>query len=238
MKVVQPILGNLINRSHSLVQGLEGCWLFNELGGQIARDSSRNVHGALTNGAIFSSNNLGQCISFDGTNDYVSISTTKAIANFNPRISISSWIKTTYSGGLIKRIYATASNISNTPYVSQAMQTTGVATLQARNDANVNQVLDGTIAINDGKWHNIVTTIEYNSTWCVYVDGKLDTTTTKAHTGAVTLSNTHIGTVINTASPSGVSFWSGLIGSVMVWNRVLTSSEIRQLYFSSYQMFN
>ncbi|RLG33431.1 hypothetical protein DRN97_05060 [Methanosarcinales archaeon] len=71
----KPMYGVLLNPYHPLAQGLVGCWLFNEGGGNTVFDLSGNSnHGSLGGGTasycpVWTTETFGPALSFD--NDYV-----------------------------------------------------------------------------------------------------------------------------------------------------------------------
>lgn len=83
------------------------------------------------------------------------------------------------------------------------------------------------VNVNDGQWHCIVATVS-GSTWSVYVDGSLSssTTTFAPTTSLSSLSaHTYIG-YLNRSTP--VSF-NGIIDDVRIWNKALLPYEITNL---------
>jgi hypothetical protein len=85
--------------SDSLLNGLVGWWKFDESNGTVAYDSSGNGNdGSLTNGPTWVSGKLGGALSFDGVNDYFSVS--KDFFN-NKSFSLSIWVKNSLNNNVI-----------------------------------------------------------------------------------------------------------------------------------------
>ena len=93
--------------------------------------------------------------------------------------------------------------------------------------------LQGSVIINDNKWHHIVETISITSSTCsisLYVDGQLDNSISSSGTikpGLIThdTEKTFIG------SRDGLTnFFRGHIDEFRVYNSILTTNEITQLY--------
>ncbi|RLC75048.1 MAG: hypothetical protein DRJ03_30885 [Chloroflexi bacterium] len=69
----KPMYGALLNPYHPLAQGLIGCWLFNEGGGNTVFDLSQYMHHGSINGATWTIEKFGSILSFDGTDDYIEV---------------------------------------------------------------------------------------------------------------------------------------------------------------------
>jgi hypothetical protein len=77
--------------------GLVGWWRFNEGSGTLARDDSGKANnGTLTGGPVWTTGKYGNGLSFDGSNDFVTIPHNSALEP--SQISVSGWLKTTSAG--------------------------------------------------------------------------------------------------------------------------------------------
>ncbi len=88
-------------------------------------------------------------------------------------------------------------------------------------------------AVNDGLWHNVITTTETGVGTTMYVDGLVYSTNVNAATLIVddgTNFNLNIGA--NPGTGANNREWDGNIDDVAQWNRVLTQAEILQIYNS------
>lgn len=94
--------------------------------------------------------------------------------------------------------------------------------------ARATEYANGTVNIDDGKWHMITVTYSSN-TYKIYVDGEIDTST-----GSFTAPSYHstnyvtIGGDIINGTPR--PFYVGNIDDLSYFSRVLTADEINNLY--------
>jgi len=85
------------------------------------------------------------------------------------------------------------------------------------------------INYNDDDWHLIVVTLGSGS-HKIYIDGSLiDTTSATFDTGG---GGTVKNAVIGNYGPSGTEDWTGEIDDMAIWNRVITSGEVTDLWNS------
>lgn len=242
--VTQPILGTPLNGDHPLSVGLIGCWSFNEGGGQLAFDKTGYVSkpGALTNGAIFKQSQRGNVVFFDGTDDKIltdninswDLSTTK---NFSCAI----WIRPAFANS--SNTGSAVFNFGDTlfPFKRTYLRWES-ASLGFYLDISDSQV--GGSAWNMGAsnpafsadtWHHIAFTHTYANAAQFYWDGLSITTTIQATTAEINITNFPLNIGFG---PVNSYKWSGLIGHILFYNRVLSATDIRQLYVNSYQMFS
>jgi len=88
--VYKPPLPVCINWEHPLARGLVGCWLFNEGGGNTVFDlSGYGNHGSFIDAPAWIIGKFGSALSFDGSNDRVSISS----LNLGTRNTLALWVK-------------------------------------------------------------------------------------------------------------------------------------------------
>src|SRR3990167_6613758 len=203
-----------------LTNGLVGYWSFDgkDMAGNTAYDRSGNANnGTLTNGPKRAIGKIGQGLSFDGSDDYISIS------NFCPSISntagtISAWVKPDVDNqatdnndyifncqaGHQPSLFILGGSIPD--YEFRRFTARTVATTRPR--ANVWVHLIAT-------WNTSIQTIYVNG---VQEDSDATVSTTQSGAG-------YIGIFGGTTGS-----WDGLIDDVRVYNRALSASEIQRLY--------
>ena len=203
-----------------LNSGLVGYWSFDgkDMAGVTAYDRSGNSNnGTLTNGPVRAIGKIGQGLSFDGSDDYISIS------NFCPSISntagtISAWVKPDVDNqatdnndyifncqaGHQPSLFILGGSIPD--YEFRRFTARTVATTRPR--ANVWVHLIAT-------WNTSIQTIYVNG---VQEDSDATVSTTQSGAG-------YIGIFGGTTGS-----WDGLIDDVRVYNRALSASEIQRLY--------
>lgn len=243
----QPPLGTPINKSHPLAQGLVGCWIFTEGGGQKSFDSmGLNPVGTLTNGAIFKVGQRGQCVSLDGVNDYVNVGTNSPLTSLTGAITIISWAKPTdflNFNSIIGKTGngGTATNIA-APFDCYLKQTSGVLTLVRGNGTGTTlgtnyRDVAATSAPTVNVWTHLAVTQPApanNSTVNFYYNGVLISSPPLSFSQSCADggNNALIG-----SRTDGATKFKGLINGVWIYNRALSQTEIRQHYINSYQMF-
>jgi hypothetical protein len=191
--------------------------------------SGNNNNGTLTNGPTFDSANGGSIV-FDGTNDYVDTVNTGTTFQFaNVTFTVSLWIKTSATSGVIISKGATASTAGWMIESNSAGTVSG--TTKGSNGTNTYS-RSSTATVNNNTWRNIVvvyttnTTTLGSNTTSIYIDGVLSN-------GTGTLGGLVYATTTDTIQigrrPTG-AYWSGSVSNVQIYNRVLNSSEILQNY--------
>ena len=174
--------------------------------------SGKNHTGTLTNGPTFSSDNGGSIV-FDGSNDYVNASPTTKPAS----CTFSCWAKST---NVSTRMLFNAGGNGSGP---DLFFHTGIISWNTW-DANNNPFGNIPSSATDGKYHNYVVVNDSSSNTKLYYDTELlGTATYKSAAGGTSM---YIGGTTNTYQ------WSGSISSFMIYDKLLTESEILQNYNS------
>jgi len=191
-----------------------------------ANDAWGSNHGTLTNfnfdansGWLGESNCIsGDCLKFDGVNDYVNIRDSLSLDIYS-EVTFSLWIKRTdigtgYQGILTKESiggYALVLNYSTTEqkitYVGPGISTKTTSA-----------------AFNDYGWHNFVCTInEGSNSLKFYLDGILDS----SHVTVGILGAT---TSILTIGSRGTGYFKGILDDIKIYGEALSLSEIKKEY--------
>src|SRR3989338_8633774 len=187
---LKPKRETKINSSQNskLTNGLVGMWSFNgpDMSGTTAYDrSGQGNNGTLTNGPSRVAGKIGQALSFDGVNDYVSIPDSVAIDV--ETVTVSAWIKTTQTAeGEIIEKWINTGTPARYPYVLRINNATvGKAFFRAYDGTN-NPGATSTTNINNGAWHHLVGVRRDGTDLRLYVDGVLESTATDTTTGDTT----------------------------------------------------
>ena len=209
-------------------------------GSTVWNDLTANMYsGSLINGPTFSSTNGGSIL-FDGVDDYVNCgdsSISSSAFNFGTgNFSVSVYVKNSTS---IRRTILSKFDYSGlvTPEIGYYMDilATGIVRTGFETDGNNYRITDSTILVNDNKWHNIVLIRSAQNTAQVYIDGLFNTSNTLI-AGTVTTTNSVAPLTIGrefdytTPYPPGVTYYSGSISIVQIYNRALSATEILQNY--------
>ncbi|MCK4886525.1 MAG: hypothetical protein KAS96_03995 [Planctomycetes bacterium] len=205
------------NWMESEYTGPIGWWKLNDAAGVIATDSSPYNNNATLIGNPQWRNDPNQswCLEFDGYGDYLSV-TNKSAFDITGHITISAWIKTV--AGSDDAFFAVTKGNSYMLY--KDMGANYVTFLCEGLERPVN----GTININDGKWHHIVGVYDGTAKY-IYVDGQLDAT--KSSSGSIITNdlNVRIGSHELVAN----SQCKGRIDDVRIFSRALSLAEINSL---------
>lgn len=244
----KPPTGIQLNRNHPLVQGLVGCWLFNEGSGLRANDLCGMNHGTLTSFEPFSSTskwsggNTGTVLMFDGTNDVVVCGNNPSLDFGTRPFSIEFWIdgktpSTTFVGFVGK---------PNAVDWTATSAKLGFLILERFADDIRIEFGDGSVSGSTGQ--DVTTLGSYrNQGWLQFVVtvGTVGDTI-KAYKNT-TLSNQvtrTVGSITNTINLS-IGAWTGIVNRfslatysiVRIWNRSLNQDEVKYLYNKPYEMF-
>jgi hypothetical protein len=195
-------------------------------------DISGNGNNGTNNGATLTTDrggNLNSAYYFDGLSNYIS-STPVGLPIGNAARTISSWFTTTTSA-IPTSQYPNIQTITmyGNPmggpviFPQYILAPTGKAYFESGSSQNA--ILSNN-AVNNGVWHNIVTTYGGSGTPVrMYIDGVFENST-----GAVTLgtASSYFG-IGNNPSVANIPF-RGKIDDIGIWNRALNQAEITALY--------
>ncbi len=197
--------------------GLVGYWPLNDGSGTLAADATGQGNtGTLTNGPTWTTGQIGQAITFDGTNDYVALPNLGFSGNVP--LTVSFWAN------------ANTNTAIQEPFSFGTSYATGIEIV--RNYPSVGQITcfcqSGTQATTNypsvGVWHHIVG-VSTGSVFSFYIDGALAASTNVAV--SVTNANYRIGA---SGPQSNVYPFDGKIDDVRIYNRALSAAEVTQLY--------
>jgi len=188
--------------------------------------SGNGNNGTLTNGPTFSSGNGGSIV-FDGSNDYVNITTTPNLTN---PLTICAFVNTSFITGSNQVIYGPSANGSDN-WLSISNNRAQIYATQAT-DIN-NFAITGTTTIEANKWYHI-TGIVNNNVTSIYINGVFEkASSAQAFTIAGWNSTARIG-----QRGTGQFPFNGRIASVHGYNRALSAQEVRQNYQQYKTRFN
>ncbi len=223
----------------SLTSGLVGYWTFDgaDVSGTTATDrGSGGNNGTLTNSPTKTQGKLGQGLSFDGTNDYVTLGNNTMGTDLDgaTQITFSAWIKPTAypSSGSRRRFFA----------VSMGGGVTGLMLSLYNNSGNLLEVggrsytSDSFQSVTEtgpsiNEWHFVTGVFDIpNDTIKIYIDGVL------VKTGAVSFGSTTYQHATSSYPDTLSSFegaqeyFQGSLDEMRIYERELSLSEIKTLY--------
>jgi len=212
-----------VSQNNKLTDGLVGMWSFDgpDLSGSTANDVSGNSNDGTLNGEPQPViGKIGQALEFDGSDDYVEVTSDASAAGLIPdHITISFWSKR-YNGG---NEYSCEVVVNNSYY------------LRMDNDNNIDfriwTDLDGDSgnfsggSFNFREWYHVVGVFN-GEIMDVYVDGELRTS--KNHQGVLDKSSSPL--FFSGRTSGGSYIMEGLLDSVRIYSRALSEKEVQRLY--------
>ncbi len=169
-------------------------------------------------------------MNFDGVNDYINTGAYLGdlISLSAPTsYTVSAWIKTTDIGGISKGVTGSASTSNGLNFrIYNGEITFGVTNTAIATTTNA--------GVNDGNWHHVVGT--YNSqgdasgnTLYIYVDG-LQKASNTGNRGIYPFNNYPLFIGARGQGTNASGYFNGSIDEVGIWNTVLTSTQISEIY--------
>jgi hypothetical protein len=209
--------------------GLIAHWAFDEGSGTMAGDSSGGGHnGTLVNGPIWTSGIAGGALSFDGIDDYVAIPDSVDFDFGYANFTICAWFRTTV--GLSEQYIIDFFRDGNFPHIEiyTGLPLHGLGSHLCGVGDVCTRLSDG--AVDNGGWHHVVITLSNSvaSGYQLWVDGIKTTwgTFSQSLDDWDTISIASRVFVDGTANEP----WSGEIDEVLIYDRVLSDTEIVGLY--------
>jgi len=196
-----------------------------------SNDESRNSNNGLIHGATFTYDRKGEpnsAILFDGVNDYIECGSSSKLKVFNNSITISAWIKINGRGLNWGRIV-----------LGGQVNTSYTLTQSKEGDRILWRITSGnrrfdvfSSSLDKAKWYHI-TAVYNGNKLIVYINGELDKFA-YANGNINTNSKTIViggETGVHGGNPSKPSSFNGSIDDIRIYNKVLSSKEIKLLYF-------
>ena len=187
--------------------------------------SGNGNNGTLTNGPTFSSLNGGSIV-FDGSNDYIDISTSPNLTN---PLTICAFVNTSFITGSNQVIYGPSANGSDN-WLSVSNNKVQILATQA-SDVN-NFAITGTTVIQANTWYYITGIVNINAV-SLYINGVFEAASSaQAFTAGGWNSTARIG-----QRATGQFPFNGRIAYVQGYNKALSAQEILQNYNATKSRF-
>ena len=212
---------------------LKGYWSFNgqDISGTTAYDrSGAGNTGTLTSGPTKTIGKIGQALSFDGTDDYVTMADANSL-DITSAISMAVWLKTSDTDSCImsKTVASTAKcfeSASNKVYELGVLSST--IYFQASNGTTTNGLSGSATNFLDNQWHYIVATWDGTTAtngMKLYMDGVV------LHQGTATVTSIQsTSSALTFGGDGGTYDYAGLMDEGRLYNRALSAAEIKALY--------
>lgn len=204
-------------------RGLVAYWSFEDGAGVTTVDKTGNGHlGSLTNGPSWTNGKFGSGLSFDGLDDYISVSDS-SLLNLTHSFTVAGWIKLAATG---RDHVIFDSGTQSTRWIIQIESTNNKIDFVERDIAD-NLSSTGLVA---EQWYHIVVIKNGDgaSNLSFYLNGQSDGV---ASVGSVTTPSGEKRIGIWTESASNPFY--GLMDDFRVYNRALSGQEVLNLYNSS-----
>ncbi len=208
-------------------------WKFNECNGVTAYDSVNNDDGTFNgNDPCWVPGSSGCAVDFNGVNDYFSVSSLDSAYNQNSIFTVAGWFRTSQSTGIQTIVgqwlqdYAAGQEY----YGWQVLVEGGKVIARFGNEIPTYDVT-GTSTVNNNLWHHFVMVRNGINSVVLYVDGEPEGTAGEKDFLPYGKFRIGDGSACDGYPPTlkGGPF-NGLIDDVMLFNRMLSANEIRQLY--------
>ena len=203
-----------------------GWWMFDDGAGTAVADSSASAnHGVITGDAAWTTGQFGGALSFDGTDDYVTLPIGTIISELSDT-TVTTWANFSNAGGAWQRIWDFGSGTGIYMFLCARVNTDGVIRFAIRTASIGEQVVNTPDRLASG-WHNITVVLDSADMMTrVYVDGAM------VASGATLLLPKDLG--VTTQNWFGKSQWpdalyQGDLDDVRIYNRILTQDEIKNV---------
>ena len=211
------------------VPGALADWTFDTgtiTGTTVLDTSGDNIYGNIVGKVTPVPGAVNQALSFDGSTNYVYTSPTTSLSLRND-MTITAWIQTTNSTRTETIVEDYNTNGSEDGYIFETTAAGYLALhLGGDNMPGVRDFVDGSNAINDGKWHHVAVIIRPGQDISFYVDGGLSSVYYLTISYASSVNSLGLGG----PSLGGAYLFTGSLDEVRIYARALSTSDIAGVY--------
>ena len=179
-----------------------------------------------------------KAVLFDGSTEYLTLNSARAIFTDNNEVSLFAWVKhptvTNANSHVIFSIHDSAGGNRHLFLIRGTAGTDG--TLQFYQNSTSWQKVSNT-RIDDDEWHLVGFVYEgTGNTLKLYLDGESQGDALTVTNIASIMAGTDLVSIGQEydAGPTASDFFNGHIADLAIWNKVLTASQIRELYSDGY----
>ena len=213
-----------------------GWWKFDDVSGIWTADSSGAGHSGLVVGPTWATNGImGGALQFNGHGQYVSLG--NVLTQNNTSFSISAWVKVNAVNAATQQVIMAAGNSPASGMLGLFMDPNGKSIDFGYLGTGGNSYATSMANVQDGQWHHVVGEMEaYTSNgesriqYFIYVDGYMDRPanfSASPFPAGGWMVGSNIG---NSGAGSGTMGFNGLIDDVRIYNQLLHSAEVLDLY--------
>ena len=235
---MKPPISSRINKEHPLATDLVGYWLMNEGGGKAIYDLSGNRNtGTFYGDTKWVPGKFGSCLSFDGNADYVNMGTLPGVLDNVSVFTISCWVNWPIGPGNYDIVLGKYSDSTHAVSLNANATGTYLAFSVCNGSTSYAYISDFVLV---GVWYHLVFVFDgagatNSDRLKIYSNGQQRTLTFNGTIPSATPSIPS--TPFYLGYTSSTYCLLGLLDDVMIFNRVLTASEIQQLYREPFCMF-
>lgn len=191
--------------------------MLNEGGGQLYVDSAFGDNGSGVNSPTRGVGQYGPFVTLNGTTQNINLGLPLRLSSLRSSFSVSGWIKIPSLSGVQRFFGSTTQGFSfGTNGTGLRFTTHGVADYDS-----------STITLTAGLWYNLVAVMDASFAVTFFVNGLSRQTVSGPAQG-------NVGAGIYNIGSSAAEFLNGSVFLVRVYNRVLTSTEVLNLYVAPF----
>jgi prepilin-type N-terminal cleavage/methylation domain-containing protein len=225
---------------NSLLMNLVSEWKMDDGSGQSITDGWNGINGTLgsttsadTNDPTWTTSDCvyGNCLSFDGTDDYVAIANDSRLNMYEGSITVSVWVKfRAFASPSWAEIFYGGATGGNNGY-GFMISTTGSLRHEICGSTNGRQYFTTNAGLALNKWYNIVMTFDSsNNNLKLYKDGSAVSDQTISDPGSVASST---GAFKIGAYGTGTQYYlNGYVDEIRVFNAAIPTSQIKEQYYA------
>jgi hypothetical protein len=191
-----------------------------------ANDSIDSHGGTLQNGVTFATGVVGQAFSFDGANDYITVTDAATLHPVN--LSIEGWFNFTATNSLRTMVSKSVGNNARNSFMLWLED--GVLRGQVDNNGGGTTIVSYSgFSPVPGQWYHIAYTFQDSANLqALYVDGALVASGATSETISYDNGALLLGADSNNGTPA--AFFSGRMDEVAIYSRALSTSEIQDIF--------
>ena len=215
----------VVGTDNPVTQGLVAHWRLDQTNGATAVDSSGSGRNAAVSGASWQAGRFGNSLDFDGLDDVASFSSPALSV-----LTISAWIRSDSAGdSTTPRVIAMPGyniRIRRDPTTTQ-----NALALESQRSTTSGEWRTPGDTVLDRSWYHVVAAYDSSSTGNApqfYINGILQPTTLRTAPVGTQAANTGAGYIGNSAALD--RSFDGRIDDMRIYNRILSSNEVEQLF--------
>jgi len=218
-------------QTNQLTDGLVGYWTFDgkDIDGNEAKDKSGNNNTGTISGAIKTIGKVGQALSFDGVDDYVSITNSASLRGMSA-ITISAWIYYKQGGESYPRIVDSSSSSNYAAFITLSNNALGIKITTTGTGGGTSDLYSNEFGLTatPNAWQHVVWVWDSKTEKVnIYKNGVAGTPQTR---DGDYINNDSSNPFMIGERPAGDRAFNGFIDEVRVYNRALKPEEIKRLY--------